>query len=304
MELEWPLILFTFFLCLCGGTMAVQGALMLVGKGEKMQKLSLVVSAVALVVGGISVFTHLEHWERIFNAFGALLTGNALSVSGITLELWGCVAFALMLVLFFLFMRRSEDGRAPKWCAVLAIVVGLALPAVTGDSYLMIAIPAWDTPLLIVYYVCNAVFLGSLASMVIASVCKDEDARSFASKIALASGAASLVVVVAYAALINSFGQYGEIDYYFDPSHPDTAMVDSAAVTSSIMTGSLAGAFWGLAVAVGTAVPVALAFLVGKRKDDEKSLPLAGGAFACSVVGSFAWRCILYVVALSVFALY
>ena len=303
MELEWPLIFFTFFLCLCGGTMAIQGLLILLGKGEKMQKLSLISSAIFLVVGGIAVFTHLEHWERLFNAFGSVLTGNGTAISGITLELWGCVIFALMLVLYFLFMRRSESGVAPKWCAVLAIIVGIALPAVTGDSYLMIAIPAWDTPLLIVYYICNAVLLGSIVAMIISAVVKDSDACTIVSRVALVAGVVSIIVVIAYAAQIASFGQYGEIEYYFDPTHPDTAMVDSAAVNASVLTGSLAGLFWGLAVVVGLLVPVVLAFVV-QRGAGDKALPAAAGTAVCAVAGSIAWRCILYLVAISIFALY
>ena len=303
MELQWPLILFTFFLSLCGGTMAVQGLLTLMGVGKKMQNASLVVSAVSLVVGGVAVFMHLEHWERIFNAFGSLLAGNGTAVSGITLELWFCVLFALMLVLYFLFMRRSEDGMAPKWCAVLAIVIGLALPAATGDSYLMPSIPAWNTPLLIVYYVCNAVLLGGLVATVIAFTSKDTAAYATTAKVALAGGVVTLIVVVAYAAVINSFGQFGTIDYYFDPVHPDTPMVDSAAVNASILTGSQAAPFWGLAVVVGLVAPIALAF-IAQRGDKPRDLPLAGTALACAVVGSFAWRCILYVVAISIFALF
>ena len=303
MELQWPLIHFTFFLSLCGGTMAVQGLLTLMGVGKKMQNASLIVSAVSLVVGGVAVFMHLEHWERIFNAFGSLLAGNGTAVSGITLELWFCVLFALMLVLYFLFMRRSEDGMAPKWCAVLAIVIGLALPAATGDSYLMPSIPAWNTPLLIVYYVCNAVLLGGLVATVIAFMSKDTAAYATTAKVALAGGVVTLIVVVAYAAVINSFGQFGTIDYYFDPVHPDTPMVDSAAVNASILTGSQAAPFWGLAVVVGLVAPIALAF-IAQRGDKPRDLPLAGTAHACAVVGSFAWRCILYVVAISIFALF
>ena len=47
-----------------------------------------VVSAVLLAAGGIAVFFHLEHWERIFNGFGHI-------TSGITQELIGCVALAI-----------------------------------------------------------------------------------------------------------------------------------------------------------------------------------------------------------------
>lgn len=303
MELQWPLILFTFFLCLAGGTMAVQGMLTLLGRGRDLQNGSLIVSAVALVVGGIAVFMHLEHWERIFNAFGALLGGNGLGVSGITLELWGCVAFAIVLLLYFLFMRRAADKTAPKWCAVLAVVVGLALPAVTGESYTMPSIPAWNTPLLVIYYVFNAILLGSLVVAIIACVKHDGEALSVAVKTSLVGAAASLVVVIAAALLINSFGQFGTVQYYFDPTLPDTPMTDSAAMNAAVLTGPLAGWFWGLAIAVGLAVPLVCAILAARRTD-AGALPIVVASAVCAVVGSFAWRCILYVIAISVFALF
>ena len=132
---------------------------------------------------------------------------------------------------------------------------------------------------------------------------KDTAAYATTAKVALAGGVVTLIVVVAYAAVINSFGQFGTIDYYFDPVHPDTPMVDSAAVNASILTGSQAAPFWGLAVVVGLVAPIALAF-IAQRGDKPRDLPLAGTALACAVVGSFAWRCILYVVAISIFALF
>lgn len=103
--------------------------------------------------------------------------------------------------------------------------------------------------------------------------------------------------------MINSFGQFGTVQYYFDPTLPDTPMADSAALNASILTGSLAGWFWGLAIAVGLAVPVVCAILA-TRRDEKTALPLMVAAAVGAVVGSFAWRCILYVVAMSVFALF
>ena len=86
MNPEWPLILFTFFLCLSGGILGAQGLLTVLGKGKKMQNVALIAALATLVIGGICVFMHLQHWERIFNAFGALLAGTGYGVSGITLE--------------------------------------------------------------------------------------------------------------------------------------------------------------------------------------------------------------------------
>lgn len=298
MEAQWPLILFTFFLCVCGGTFGVQGLLCVLGKGKKTQMASLIVSLAALVVGGISVFMHLQHWERIFNGFGHI-------TSGITLEFIGCIVFAVALVIYFLMMRRSEDGLAPKWCGVMAIIVGIALPAVTGDSYLMEALPSWDTPLLIVYYVVNTVFLGGLALALIGGALGADDVRDIALKTALVGAVAQLVVVFAYAFVINgSAGRYSaEISYYFDPTLPDVAMVDRAGIVTSIFAGNQAVMFWLGTIVVGIVAPAVLAWMALKA-ECKKLAGYAGVALACCIIGSFCWRVILYAVAISVFALY
>lgn len=110
MNPEWPLILFTFFLCLSGGILGAQGLLTVLGKGKKMQNVALIAALATLVIGGICVFMHLQHWERIFNAFGALLAGNGYGVSGITLELWGCVVEFIAIALFFLFAAAPRTA--------------------------------------------------------------------------------------------------------------------------------------------------------------------------------------------------
>ena len=75
MELQWPLILFTTLLAWAAGLFAAQCVWALRGKGARAQMPALITSAVLLVVGGIAVFFHLEHWERIFSGFGHLTSG-------------------------------------------------------------------------------------------------------------------------------------------------------------------------------------------------------------------------------------
>ena len=265
MHPEWPLILFTFFLCVAGGALGAQGLLNVMGKGKKMQLASLVTALAALVVGGLSVFMHLQHWERIFNGFGHI-------TSGITLEFIGCIVFAVVLVLYFLMMRRAEDGMAPKWCGVLAIVVGLALPVITGMSYLMASLPSWNTPLLPVYYLANTVFMGGLTALVIAGLTNDDSAKDLGVKVALAGGALQLIAVFTYAFIINgSAGLYSaDIQYYFDPTLPDVAMVDRASIVGSIFAGANAVMFWLGTVAVGLVAPLVLTWLAKKVETGKK----------------------------------
>lgn len=302
MELQWPLIIFTTLLAWSCGVFATQGALALKGEGREVQLPALIASVALLAVSGVAVFFHLQHWERIFNGFGHI-------TSGITLEFIGCVVFFVVLVVYFLMMRRAEDGMAPKWCGVLAIIMGVAMPAITGDSYLMEAIPVWDTFLLPVYYVFNAVFFGGLSVLVIAALTKCDDVNDTAIWLAIGGGVATAVALIAYAVFINSLGGvYSDITYYFDPTLPDSSMIDvQEDFVGTVLAGSNAPLFWIGAVIVGVALPVVAAFMAKRALAGGKQqqvLPLAGAGLACALAGGICWRMILYMVAVSIFALY
>ena len=294
MELQWPLILFTTLLAWAAGLFAAQCVWALRGKGARAQMPALITSAVLLVVGGIAVFFHLEHWERIFNGFGHI-------TSGITLEFIGVIVFMICLAVFFLMGRRAEDGEAPKWCGVFAMIVGAGMTAVTGDSYLMPALPVWDTPLLVVFYLCNMLAMGGIALLIIGAAVKSVDGEDFASKTALVGLAVQLVVLIAYAASI-TFGadSYAELGMYFDPTLPDVAMVDVAAVVN-VLGGTYAPMFWAGAIVLGTIVPAVVVFL-GKKANSEKKLGFYIAAIVCLMAGGIMWRCITYLVALHAFA--
>ena len=294
MELQWPLILFTFFNCVAAGTFLMQGVLTLAGKGKSMQMASLVTSGVALAVGGIAVFFHLENPLRMLNGFGHI-------TSGITIELIVIIIFALAVVLYFLMMRRSEEGVAPKWCAVLAIVMGIVLPFAVGDSYLMAAIPVWDTVMLPLYYVVDAVMLGGLTSLIIAVAVKCEDARALATRVSLVGALATLALTLVYAFMIGGMtDSYTDMEFYFDPTLPDVAMREAASITGALLGGSLAPWFWLGQIIIGCAAPAALCGLImlGKVKPAQVGAA-TGAAAACAVIGSFVWRVLLYLLAVN-----
>ena len=184
--------------------------------------------------------------------------------------------------------------------------VGLALPVITGMSYLMASLPSWNTPLLPVYYLANTVFMGGLTALVIAGLTNDDSAKDLGVKVALAGGALQLIAVFTYAFIINgSAGLYSaDIQYYFDPTLPDVAMVDRASIVGSIFAGANAVMFWLGTVAVGLVAPLVLTWLAKKVETGKKLAAYAGVALACVAVGGLCWRVILYVVAISIFALY
>ena len=230
-----------------------------------------------------------------------MLNGFGHITSGITIELIFVIVFAIAVVLYFLMMRRSEEGVAPKWCAILAIVVSLALPFATGDSYLMSAIPVWDTMLLPLYYVVATVMLGGLAAMIIAGATKAEDAVKLSATVAFIGAVVCAIVSVIYAVAISGMGaNYTEMEYYFDPTLPDVAMRQSEQITGAILAGEHAVAFWLGNVVIGCAVPAVLAALVMVGKiPAEKALAVAVIALVCAVIGTIVWRVLLYEVAVN-----
>ena len=291
MEIQWPLILFTFFNCLAGGIFLMQGILTLAGKGKAMQLASCVSAIVALAIGGLSVFFHLQHPLRMLNGFGHI-------TSGITIELIFVIVFAIVVVLYFLMMRRSEEGTAPKWCAILAIVVSLALPFATGDSYLMSAIPVWDTMLLPLYYVVATVMLGGLAAMIIAGATKAADAVKLSATVAFIGAVVCAIVSIIYAVAISGMGSnYTEMQYYFDPTHPNVAMANPANV--SLFTGDSLAA---LVVAVIALVVALVGALLGKKQGAWKvwGAVVAIAGLVCAV----ALRIMMYTMGETLFMLY
>ena len=118
MELQWPLILFTTFVAWSAGLFGAQGAAALAGEGRRAQMPALIGSAALLAVGGVAVFFHLEHFERIFNGFGN-------PTSGITQELVCVVVVGALMVVAFVVLRRAAGGdeapALPKWLAALTV---------------------------------------------------------------------------------------------------------------------------------------------------------------------------------------
>lgn len=115
--------------------------------------------------------------------------------------------------------------------------------------------------------------------------------------------------MLAYALYIGAQGaQYSDITYYFDPTLPDSHMIDvQGDAIGTLLAGANAPLFWIGAVIVGIIVPAALAYLAKQaaaKGTNQQVLPLAGAGLVCALVGGICWRMLLYMAAMHVFALY
>ena len=299
MELQWPLILFTTLVAWSAGLFGTQALMAVFGVGKRAQVPAWVASAVLLAAGGIAVFFHLEHWERIFNGFGHL-------TSGITQELIAIVVLAVVAVAYLVLMRKSDDGASvPKWLAWVAVALSVVLVAVMAHSYTMAARPAWDSVLWILYVLGNACVLGPATFLLVLAAGgpgdqpadRAADAGAPAGRTALAGAALNALAAIAFAIFLQlSAGSFADVGLYFDPTHPTKAMADAAATVAS-----QAPLLWLGAVAVGAFVPLAAAFM-GRRTGSWKLW--APAAIIAALVGAVCMRVVFYNLGLSVFMFY
>ena len=254
---------------------------------------------VLLIVGGVAVFFHLEHWDRIFNGFGN-------PTSGITQELVAIVVMAVVMVLYFVYLRKPE-GTVPKWLAVCALVISVVLVIVMSHSYNMAARPAWDSPLLWLAYLGNAALLGPLTVILLGKCCKSEEETESdeisAAKVlgvsSIAGAAANAVFSLIWGvAVMASAASFTEVGLYWDPTHPNQPIANPVEA-ANILTGEASLLFWIGVIAVGCVVPLVCA-LVGRRKN-ASTAALATIGLVCAIVGAVCLRMVFYSAGASVF---
>lgn len=261
MELQWPLILFTVFVAWSAGLFGTQSIASLKGEGTKAQVVSVITSAVLLVIGGIAVFMHLQHWERIFNGFGRI-------TSGITQELIAIVLVVIVMVIFFIQARKAE-GKVAKWAAIAGIVVSAILVFVMAHSYMMASRPAWNSIAWILAVFGSSFILGPCTFLTIVNIIDKENDLKTLGMIAMVGTIIGAVFTIIYLFSLQFVAdQFATVGYYFDVTHPTNSLIDLAAITG-VLTGDKAILSWIGVIIIGCALPI-VATVMGKMKGNWK----------------------------------
>lgn len=289
METQWSLVIFTLFVCLSSGTIAIASYLSLRGKGEKLLMPALITSIVTLLLGGIGSFTHLQHWERIFNGFGHI-------TSGITQELIGVVVMGVVFVAWIVVLRRGKG--MPKALAGITIAASVLMVVATAHSYLMPARPAWGIAL-VAFYLANAFVLGAVAVWIVGIVVHDDDAEKTGLSFTVAGSVVQLAADAIYIAAC-SMAKFADFGHYADPTAITTAPTHIQSLMDVMVAGPAAGMFWGSLACAAALIVIAL---VAKKANGS---PLAFASIAGVVVlaGSVLFRVLIYMLGYSFVLLY
>lgn len=289
MEAQWPLIIFTLFVCLTCGIFGAMSILALKGQGRQLQFTSLISATVSLAIGGFGAFLHLEHWERIFNGFGHI-------TSGITQELIGCVALAVIIVAWFVVLRSGKE--IPKALAWITLAVAVLMLVATGHSYLMPARPAWGIAL-VVFYVANACLLGAVAMWLISIMKKDEASEGSSIQFALVGSVVQLAAMAVYT-IACSMTKFADFGFYADPTSMTTAPTHVDSLLAIMVSGDGALMFW---CSIACAV-VALVCAIAAKKKVGASKPYMIIAVIVAIASSILFRVLFYQLGFAMVLLY
>ena len=291
MATQWPLVIFTLCLCFAGGLLFMQSLMAILGKGSaKFQKLAAITNIAVIVIGGIAVFFHLQHWERIFNGFGHI-------TSGITHEL---IMVVLALAILIVFLVMLKKGELPKWAAYAGLVIAALLVFVTANSYNMAARPVWNTFAWYLFIFADAYLMGALAAWLLSAVAGDD--CKFAGFQSLIAAVVKAAAVAIYTAVIGGI-KFASVGHYFDPTQPTKAVAETGSYISRMLSGDLALAFWLGVVIIGIIVALVIAFL--KKGAEPKDVTMFSGiALAAAVIGAICFRVIFFALGSSVFLFY
>ncbi len=289
MEAQWPLIIFTLFVCLTCGIFGAMSILALKGQGRQLQFTSLISATVSLAIGGFGAFLHLEHWERIFNGFGHI-------TSGITQELIGCVALAVIIVAWFVVLRGGKE--IPKALAWITLAVAVLMLVATGHSYLMPARPAWGIALVVVY-VANACLLGAVAMWLISIMKKDEASEGSSIQFALVGSVVQLAAMAVYT-IACSMTKFADFGFYADPTSMTTAPTHVDSLLAIMVSGDGALMFW---CSIACAI-VALVCAIAAKKKVGASKPYMIIAVIVAIASSILFRVLFYQLGFAMVLLY
>ncbi len=276
MAVQWPLLFFSILIGISGSIMVFIGIGELMGKFKELRFTPAIIALVLLVIGGCISALHLGHPERALH-----ILGN--TTSGLSRELFAVGGLAVATFVYAILVKK-EFAKPAKVFAVIAMILGIALPFIAGASYIMPSRPAWDSVTLPLMYLGTGLGLGFLMMAALACrKCSEEDAKQ-AMFFALIAVTIAVIAMIAYIVWL--------------------AVAPWPAADRDIarlISGDLGLYFWLGVVILGIVVPLVCAVIAWKQSDDiNRCAAMLWAAFACSALGGVAIRVIMYLMASSV----
>lgn len=285
MGVEWNLLLFGLIAGIGAALFGIACIANLRGKAQELHFALAITALVALLVGGVISFFHLNIPSHVFYVM-------ANPLSGISLELIFIALTIIVLIVWLILEKKNASPTAQKVFSILGLILGIIFPYLTGHVYfIMYARPAWHHVFLPIMYFVAAWFGALLVATLIALIKKaDGNATKALSRFSLI---ACIVFAVAVGLFLVGVGT--------------APMQDPSRSVAIITTGEYAALFWTCVVLLGFVVPLVSLFLLEKQIDKalKNHVQPAGLAYAvvalgCFLAGSVVLRMIVYMIGTSI----
>lgn len=266
MEIQWSLVLFTALSGAGAWLVACAGLDGFKGATKKSVMPAIVAGLVLIIAGGIASATHLSHVDRIMAVLAHPAPGIFLEALLLGIDV---VVAAVLLVL----VKREGSAGARKALGAAAVVMAVVFSFSCGSSYMMSSQLAWNTPALPLGYLGTAMASGTALWYGLCALRKEEPAAlSFAAAETVAGAAVALVCALAYGFVAGATANDGAL------------------------------LFWVGVILCGGVAPL-LCGIVGMRKA-EGALPLAVVAAAGALIGSIAYRVLMWTASIALMTLF
>ncbi len=256
-------------------------------KGEGLSKdrfVGMIVAFVTVALGAVILAVDAQGGMR-----DPLKFFNLISNLGSVMA-WGVIFISLFLLGTFVCIVMMAMKRAvPRALEVVVCVIGLCVSLYTGVLLgSAAAFPLWNIVALPVAFLFSAAYAGYAAYGLVARLAGEGEAGGLAEKLHLGialpvlAGAAIAVVLAVAASVQGSAG------------------IAAQASVAGIVSGDYAVVFWLGVVVVGLVAPLACNIAAKKAPGSAGALKIA--EYVCIVIGAFAFRYVIVVAAVAIFA--
>lgn len=266
MDIQWSLVLFTALSGAGAWLFACVGINTFKGLAKKSVLPASLAAVALLAVGGLCSVTHLSHPERMLSALGH-------PAPGIFLEALLLGILAVVALVYAVLLKREASMTGRKVLAVIGIVLAVVFSFSCGSSYMMASQASWNTVALPLGYLGTAAASGTAVWTLMTALFKEDvEAVRFAGRQMVVGGALALVLALAYGML------------------------------SGVAGGSEVPLFWIAVVACGGLAPAVFGWLI--IRDPGKALTYSVIALTGALIGSVAYRALMWLVGSTLMALF
>jgi anaerobic dimethyl sulfoxide reductase subunit C (anchor subunit) len=305
LSIQWELLIFSLIVGVGAALYGITAAMALFDRNKEAERPVTLTALVLLVLGGATSVLHLARPNEVMMAIQGMGSLSSLSVELALLLLLIILSYSHLNIT----MRPNTSRAGKRVILVLVVLIALTLCYTLGNSYLIFGKPVWNTQVLAFAYLVDSLCVGGFLYLLLALVCngdkgkrgkdrgREAGERPRSPKDSRITAWVVFALAVLQALLFAAYLCFlGGVTIH----NVDGVMGVSISALAKAAYGEHAWLFWGGYVLCGMLLPVATALLLAFRDRLRirrgAFLSIATSAAIIVLLGSLAFRCIMWLI--------